>query len=262
MNSPISVNTDNAVAMISLQRPAERNALSLDMIDALIAACDAVAADTSIRVVVLQSDAPVFCAGHDLKELTTHRQAPDGGRAFFQTTFSRCSDLMRRLVELPQPVVAAIEGVATAAGCQLVASCDLGIAGASARFATPGVSIGLFCSTPAVALTRAVAPKHAMEMLLTGDLIDAETAARIALINRVVPAGQALRAARELARHIASKSPTALSIGKRAVLAQRLLSLEEAYAHAGKVMVENLLLPDAVEGIGAFLAKRMPQWPG
>ena len=260
MTSSICVTLDGPVATIALTRPEVRNALSLDVIDALLAAYTAIASDQSVRVVLLEAEAPVFSAGHDLKELTANRADKDAGRGFFETVFSRCSELMKRIVELPQPVIVAVEGVATAAGCQLVASCDLAVAGATARFATPGVNIGLFCSTPAVALSRVVAPKHALEMLLTGDLIDAETAERIGLVNRVVPAGEAARTARVLADRIASKSPTALRLGKRAFHTQRSLSLDEAYKLASGVMVENMLTEDAAEGIDAFLAKRPPKW--
>jgi enoyl-CoA hydratase/carnithine racemase len=258
--SSIRVAHNGPIATLSLSRPEARNALSLDVIDALIAALTDIAANEPVRVVLVEAEPPVFCAGHDLKEMTAHRADEDSGRAHFEAVFSRCSELMKRIVEAPQPVIAAVEGAATAAGCQLVAACDLAIAGASARFATPGVDIGLFCTTPAVALSRVAAPKHALEMLLTGDWIDAETAARIGLVNRVVPAGEAARAARELAEKIAGKSPQALRIGKRAFYAQRLLALEEAYALASKVMVENMLVADAIEGIGAVLAKRAPTW--
>ncbi len=260
MTSSICVVLDGPVATLSLTKPQARNALSLDAIDALIAALTAIASDQSVRVVLFEAEAPVFSAGHDLKELTAHRADKDEGRAYFETIFSRCSELMERIVELPQPVIVAVEGVATAAGCQLVASCDLAVAGASARFATPGVNIGLFCSTPAVALSRVVAPKHALEMLLTGDSIDAETAERIGLVNRVVPPGEAARTARTLADRIASKSPEALRFGKRAFHAQRSLPLDETYALASGVIVENMLTADAAEGIDAFLAKRLPKW--
>ena len=254
------VTLDGPVATITLTKPEVRNALSLDVIDALLAALTAIASDQSVRVVLLEAEAPVFSAGHDLKELTAHRADKDAGRAYFETIFSRCSELMKRIVELPPPVIVAVEGVATAAGCQLVASCDLAVAGASARFATPGVSIALFCSTPAVALSRVVAPKHALEMLLTGDLINAETAQQIGLVNRVVPAGEAARTARALADRIASKSPAPLRLGKRAFHAQRSLPLDEAYTPACSVMVENMLTTDAAEDIDAFLAKHPPKW--
>jgi enoyl-CoA hydratase/carnithine racemase len=220
-----------------------------------------IAADRAIRCVVLAAEGPAFSAGHDLKEMTARRADADGGRAYFTDMMRRCSALMQAIVALRQPVVAAVEGVATAAGCQLVASCDLAIAGAGARFCTPGVDIGLFCSTPMVALSRSVARKHAMEMLLTGDLIDAETAARFALVNRVVPPGEALSEATALARRIAAKSRPVLALGKQAFHRQIVMGLADAYAHACEVMVENMMARDAQEGIGAFIEKRAPRWP-
>jgi enoyl-CoA hydratase/carnithine racemase len=226
------------------------------MLDAL----RSIGADESIRAVVIAAEGPAFCAGHDLRELTERRADPDGGRAFFARTMELCSAMMTAVVELPQPVIACVHGIASAAGCQLVASCDLAVASADARFATPGVNIGLFCTTPMVALTRNVAPRHAMEMLLTGDPVSAEDARRIGLVNRVVPAGEARAEAMRLARHIASKSARAIRVGKRAFHAQRTMGLGDAYAHASGVMVENLFDVDAAEGIGAFLAKRPPQW--
>lgn len=261
MTSPIRLNRDGAVATLTLANPASRNALSLDAIEALIAAFDAIAADAAVRVVVLDAAAPVFSAGHDLKEMTAHRADGDAGRAYYEKLFARCAVLMQKIVSLPQIVIAAVEGMATAAGCQLVASCDLAVAGAGARFATPGVNIGLFCSTPAVALSRAVAPRQALDMLLTGDAIDAEAAQRIGLVNRVVPTGEAALAAKSLAAQIAAKSPAALRVGKRMFRAQLALPLSEAYALAGEAMVENMLDADAVEGIDAFLGKRPPVWP-
>lgn len=261
MSEAIHVGLEGPVAVIALARPEARNALSVAVMEALIAALDAIAADDAVRVVLVHAHGPAFCSGHDLKELTAHRADEDDGRAFFERTFALCGELMTRIVSLPQPVIAAVEGVATAAGCQMVASCDLAVAGAAARFATPGVNIGLFCSTPAVALTRALAPKHAMEMLMTGDMIDAEQAMRIGLVNRVAPVGEALAAARALADMIGAKSPAALKVGKRAVRAQTGLSLERAYELASEAMVENLLDKDAVEGIDAILSKRPARWP-
>jgi enoyl-CoA hydratase/carnithine racemase len=248
------------IATLTLNRPAQRNALSLALIDALRASVDAIAADREVRALVLTASGPVFSSGHDLKELTAHRADPDRGRAFYAETMRRCASLMQAIVALPQPVIAAIEGTATAAGCQLVATCDLAIAGAQARFATPGVNIGLFCSTPMVALSRNVAPKHAMEMLLTGELADADTAYRIGLVNSVVEAGDAVAAAQALAQKIAAKSTHVLAIGKRAFYAQREMSLAEAYDYTVDVMVQNMLARDAEEGIGAFVQKREPKW--
>jgi enoyl-CoA hydratase/carnithine racemase len=214
----------------------------------------------SIRAVVIAAEGPAFCSGHDLRELTARRADPDGGRAFFTRSMELCSTMMTSVVQLPQPVIACVHGIASAAGCQLVASCDLAVAAADARFATPGVNIGLFCSTPMVALTRNVTPKHAMEMLLTGDAIGAEHAYRIGLVNRVAAAGEERAEAMRLAQHIASKSARAIRVGKRAFHAQQMMGLADAYAHASCIMVENLRDADAEEGIDAFLAKRPPRW--
>ncbi len=250
------------IAILTLNRPALRNALSEAMLTALTAALDAAAADQRIRAVVLAAAAPVFCAGHDLKQMTARRTDADRGRAYFTDIMRRCSDMMQKITSLPQPVIAAVEGQASAAGCQLVASCDLAVAGEAAGFCTPGVHIGLFCSTPMVALTRNAQPKHAMEMLLTGETIDALTAHRMGLVNRVVPAGKALEGALSLARVIASKSPLTVRTGKSAFYRQRGMSLSDAYRYASEVMVENMLAQDAGEGIGAFIEKRPPVWRG
>ncbi len=256
---PVLMQTRDAVAVITLNSPASRNALSRAMLAALSEALDAVAARPDIRVALLEAAGPAFCAGHDLKELTARRNDPDRGRAFFDETMRACSALMQKIVALPQPVIAVVDEMATAAGCQLVASCDLAVAGPRARFCTPGVDIGLFCSTPAVALSRAVAPKQAMEMLLTGVPIGAEEALRIGLVNRVSPDG-ARTGALAFAEIIAAKSPQAIRFGKRAFYAQREKPLAEAYDLASAVMVENMLAADAVEGITAFLEKRAPVW--
>lgn len=258
-NARVTRETAAGVATLTLNSPASRNALSLAMIEALSARLDAIAGQNDIRVVVLQAEGPAFCAGHDLKELTAHRNDPDRGRAFFDETMRACSALMQQIVGLPQPVIAAVDEMATAAGCQLVASCDLAVAGPRARFCTPGVDIGLFCSTPAVAVSRSVAPKQAMEMLLTGVPIGAEEALRIGLINRVSADG-ARTGALELARLIARKSPQAIRLGKKAFYEQREKPLSEAYGLASAVMTENLLAEDAKEGIAAFLERRAPTW--
>jgi enoyl-CoA hydratase/carnithine racemase len=257
---PLRRDDASGVATLTLQSPALRNALSLAMIEALIDALAAIETDPATRVVVLAGDGPALSAGHDLKELQAHRNDADCGRAFFERAMARCAELMRAIIALPKPVIAAVEGVATAAGCQLVAACDLAIAGADARFALPGVSIGLFCKTPLVAVGRAVSRKHAMEMALTGDLYDAQTAERFGLVNRVVPAGAALAEARALAAKIAARSAATLAIGKRAFYRQIDLPLDEAYALAVRAMVENLLHPDSAEGAAAFLDKRPPRW--
>jgi enoyl-CoA hydratase/carnithine racemase len=260
--SPLLRADADGVATLTLNRPGARNALSEALLDALTRELDAVADDPSVRVVILTAEGPVFSAGHDLKEMTAHRSEPDRGRAYFADVLGRCSAMMQRVVRLPQPVVAAVEGVATAAGCQLVATCDLAVAGAEARFSTPGVHIGLFCSTPMVALSRNLKPKHAMEMLLLGEMVSAEDAHRFGLVNRVVPSGEALAEARRMAAAIVSKSPLTLKIGKRAFYEQREMGLASAYDHATRVMVENMLARDAEEGIGAFMGKREPVWEG
>ncbi len=257
--SRVTLETAAGVATLTLNSPSSRNALSLAMIEALSGGLDVIAGRDDVRVVALQAEGPAFCAGHDLKELTAHRNDPDRGRAFFEKTMQACSALMQKIVGLPQPVVAAVDEIATAAGCQLVASCDLAVAGPRARFCTPGVDIGLSCSTPAVAVSRSVAPKHAMDMLLTGVPIGAEEALRIGLVNRISADG-ARTGALALAQSIARKSPQAIRYGKRAFYAQREKPLAEAYELASAVMVENMLAEDAKEGIAAFLEKRAPTW--
>ncbi len=242
--------------------PGEAQPLSEALIAAMTAELDAIAADRDVRAVILAAEGPAFSAGHDLKEMSARRSDADRGRAYFADVMARCAAMMQRVVTLPQPVIAAVEGIATAAGCQLVASCDLAVAGEAARFSTPGVHIGLFCSTPMVALSRSVSNKHAMEMLLLGEMIDASTAWRFGLVNRVTPAGGALAEAMAMARIIAAKSPLTVKIGKQAFYRQREMSLEEAYRYASEVMVENMLARDAEEGIGAFVEKREPVWEG
>ncbi|MBL8590476.1 MAG: enoyl-CoA hydratase [Methylobacteriaceae bacterium] len=259
-SSPIRLETAGPVATLTLARPASRNALSMATLAALRSALAGLADDARIRAIVVTHEGPAFSAGHDLKEITARRADADGGRGFFEALMAACAQVMTMIVRAPQPVIAAVEGVATAAGCQLVASCDLAIAGEEASFATPGVHIGLFCSTPMVALSRNLSRKHAMEMLLTGEAIDAETAARLGLVNRVVEAGAALEAAQELARRIAEKSGATVEIGKRAFYEQAEMTLDQAYAHASRVMVQNMLAADAQEGICAFIEKRPPTW--
>jgi enoyl-CoA hydratase/carnithine racemase len=248
---------DGGVARLTLNRPQARNALSMALMEALDAALVGIAADASVKVVVIAAAGPTFCAGHDLREMRTRP-----GQASAEETFKLCSRMMLRIVNLPKPVIAQVHGVATAAGCQLVASCDLAVAAESARFATPGVNIGLFCSTPMVALSRAVPRKHAMEMLLTGDMIDAPRAREIGLVNRIVPEAELAAATRALAAQIAAKSPLTLAIGKEAFYRQAELPLADAYAYASAVMTRNMMAHDAVEGIDAFLAKRPPVWTG
>jgi len=248
------------VAILTLNRPQTRNALSEAMLETLGDALTAIAHDGSVRAVVLAANGPTYCAGHDLKELSAHRSEPDRGRAYFKHIMTMCSTVMQQIVTLPQPVIAAVQATATAAGCQLVASCDLAIASRAAKFATPGVYLGLFCSTPMVALSRNVSRKHAMEMLLTGDMIPAEEAARIGLVNRVVAAGRERDEAIKLAHGIAEKSALTVKIGKEAFYRQLEMPLAEAYEFVSGVMVENMLYRDAEEGIDAFLDKRQPQW--
>ena len=250
----------DGIATLTLNRPQARNPLSEAMLAALSETFAAIAADRSVRAVILAAAGPVFSAGHDLKEMTAHRSDADRGRAYFADILGRCSAMMQQITALPQPVIAAVEGTATAAGCQLVASCDLAVAGAEARFCTPGVHIGLFCSTPMVALSRNLSAKHAMEMLLLGEMVPAAEALRMGLVNRAVPAGEALAEAGRLAAIIASKSRATVKTGKRAFYEQREMGLKAAYNHASAVMVENMLARDAEEGIGAFMEKRAPIW--
>jgi enoyl-CoA hydratase/carnithine racemase len=252
--------TDGAIATITLNRPEVRNSLSESLLIALADELRAIAADPSVRAVILAANGPAFCAGHDLKELRSRRTNPDGGRAFFAQVMTTCANVMQQIVRLPQPVIAAVSGTATAAGCQLVASCDLAIASAAAQFATPGVNIGLFCSTPMVALTRDVARKHAMEMLLTGDMVSAADAARVGLINRAVPSGTEREEALAVARKIASKSTHVVKIGKEAFYRQIEMDLAAAYDYAVRVMTENMMARDADEGISAFIEKRAATW--
>jgi enoyl-CoA hydratase/carnithine racemase len=248
---------ERGVLTLTLNRPQARNALSMALMGALIQALADAAKDPASHVVVLAGAGPGFCAGHDLKELRA-----DPRRAAYEATFARCVELMTAIVRLPKPVIARVHGVATAAGCQLVASCDLVIASTEARFATPGVNIGLFCSTPMVALSRAVGRKAAMEMLLTGDMVDAEEAKAIGLVNRVVDPGRLDAEVADLAEQIASKSPLTLAIGKEAFYRQAEMPLDAAYAYAAEVMTTNMLAGDAAEGIDAFLEKRDPNWRG
>jgi enoyl-CoA hydratase/carnithine racemase len=252
--------TLGSIAVLTLNRPASRNSLSEAMIGELHAALDDIRDDASIRAVVIAANGPAFSAGHDMKELTARRGDPDRGRAYFAQMMNACSAMMQAIVHLPQPVVAAVQAIATAAGCQLVASCDLAIASEAAGFATPGVDIGLFCSTPMVALSRNVPRKQAMEMLLTGEPIPAATARDIGLINRVVAAGSERDAAIALAQKVALKSAYTVKLGKAAFYRQAEMSLAEAYRYAAEVMTENMMARDAEEGIGAFIDKREPKW--
>ncbi len=255
---PILLRTDRGgVATLTLNRPGARNALSRALMAALQAELDAIAADRSVKVVVLAAAGPAFCAGHDLKEVRSQ-----SGEPFFKALFEQCSELMLTITRIPQLVIARVHAMATAAGCQLVASCDLAVASQAAKFATPGVNIGLFCSTPMVAISRNVGRKKLMEMLVTGEAIDAATAETLGLVNRAVPAEQLDAAVAELAGKIVSKSPLTLAIGKQAFYAQLEMPVADAYGYASAVMTRNMLARDAQEGIDAFIAKREPVWRG
>ncbi len=249
------------VVRLTLNRPAQRNALSVELMTELERALDALADERSVRVIILSSSGPAFCAGHDLKEMTAHRADADGGAAFFAALFEQCSRLMTKIVRHPRPVIAEVHALATAAGCQLVASCDLAVAGEAAAFATPGVNIGLFCSTPMVALSRNVGRKQAMEMLLTGQPVSAQRALEIGLINKVVPAHGLAAECEALATLIAAKPPATLKLGKAAFYAQAEMTLDAAYAFAAETMTMNMLKAEASEGIAAFVGKRPPNWP-
>jgi enoyl-CoA hydratase/carnithine racemase len=250
------------VAVLTLNRPQARNSLCEAMLKALSNALAAIAHERAVRAVILAANGPAFSAGHDLKELNARRSDEDRGRAYFQHIMDLCSTVMQQIVTLPQPVIAAVGATATAAGCQLVASCDLAVVARTAKFATPGVDIGLFCSTPMVALSRNVSRKHAMEMLLTGEMICAEEAARIGLVNHVVAPGSEREEALKLAEKVTAKSALTLKIGKEAFYRQIEMPLAEAYKYACAVMVENMLARDAEEGISAFIEKRRPKWEG
>lgn len=251
---------EGGVVTLTLARPAQRNSLSEATMAAMSAVLEEIAADAAVRAVVLAAEGPVFSAGHDLKEIQAHRSDEDRGRAYYDEILWRCSRMMTQIVRLPQPVVAAVEGMATAAGAQLVASCDLAVAGANARFCTPGVNIGLFCHTPMVALTRNLVRKHAMEMLLLGDWVEAQDTFRMGLVNKVVPAGEALAAAQAMARQIAGKSQVPVKLGKAAFYTQIEMGLDDAYAYAAQVMTANMLARDADEGMAAVIGKRHPVW--
>jgi enoyl-CoA hydratase/carnithine racemase len=263
MTSPeilLSALDEKGVLRLTLNDARRRNALSEEMLQRLGQAVAEAGQNPAVRVVVLDAIGPAFCAGHDLKQLTAGRAAADGGRAYFAKIMGLCAQVMQAIVACPKPIIAEVAGVATAAGCQLVASCDLALAAEGAQFSTPGVNIGLFCSTPMVALSRNVAAKHAMEMLLMGEMVSAARAAEMGLVNRVVPA-QALRAqTQSFAEKIASKSSLTLATGKGAFYAQAEMPLAQAYGYAAQVMVDNMLARDAEEGIGAFFEKRAPQW--
>ena len=252
--------SSNGVLRLTMNNLDHKNALSESMMSVLSNEIKNASTDKSIRVIVLSANGNVFCSGHDLKEITAARTNEDYGEVFFQKLFDDCSMLMQLIVNTPQPVIAEVDGIATAAGCQLVASCDLAIASSESKFATPGVNIGLFCSTPMVALSRNIHKKNAMEMLLTGDFIDSEKAKEIGLINNVFPQESLASEVNKLAEKIASKSSMTVSIGKEAFYAQSEMNLSDAYKYTSKIMKNNLLKHDAKEGIEAFIEKRSPDW--
>jgi len=261
--SPLYFDVENGVARVVLDCPKSINALSEEMLSALQSCLDDIAADRSIRAVILRSSGAHFCAGHNLKEMTARRADADGGKTYFVELFETCSKLMKTIVRLPQPIIAEVRGIATAAGCQLAAACDLAVAADTAKFATSGVNIGLFCSTPMVALSRNVSRKHAMEMLLLGEFLPAERMAEMGLVNSVVPEDQVADEAMRMARIIADKSSAAVKIGKEAFYRQAEMTLDDAYEYAGRVMAENMMARDAEAGIGAFVSKQpMPNWTG
>lgn len=256
---PVIVELQGGVLRLTLANP-PANALSLVTLAALQDELDRARDDKAVRVVVIAGSGKLFSAGHDLKEMTAHRTDPDKGRAFFERTFSACSAMMQAIVTLSKPVIAEVDGIATAAGCQLVATCDLAIASDRSRFGVNGIDVGLFCTTPGVALARGLKPKHAMEMLLTGEMVDASTAREFGLVNRVVPGEYLAQVVNKYAQTIAGKSPSAIRIGKEAFNRQAGMNLPDAYDYASRVIVENMLAQDACEGIDAFFNKRKPEW--
>lgn len=260
MTDLVLANLESGVLRLTLNDPATRNSLSEAMMAAVLAALDEAVRDRDVRAIVLASSGPVFSSGHNLKEISARRSDADRGAAYFSALFKTCATVMTAIVRHPKPVIAEVQGLASAAGCQLVASCDLAYASDTATFCTPGVNIGLFCSTPMVALSRNVAQKHAMEMLLTGDIIPAAEAQRIGLINRCVSPNELSGTVDGVARKIASKSMVTVKTGKEAFYRQLDLPLEDAYAYTAQVMADNLLKRDAEEGIAAFIGKRQPKW--
>tara|TARA_B100000579_G_scaffold328939_1_gene278981 strand:+ start:3721 stop:4524 length:804 start_codon:yes stop_codon:yes gene_type:complete len=261
-NSPIIIKekSDQGVLRLIMNDSVSKNALSNKMLGSLLDEIKNASVDKSIKVIVLAANGDVFSAGHDLKEIKVARKNADEGKIFFQSLFNLCSSLMQLIINAPQPVIAEVDGVATAAGCQLVASCDLAIASQESKFATPGVNIGLFCSTPMVALSRNIGKKDAMQMLLTGDMVSAKKAKEMGLINDVVNKNELSSAVRELSEKIASKSSMTIKTGKKAFYAQVEMDLSEAYEYTSKIMTKNLIQHDAMEGINAFIDKRLPNW--
>lgn len=253
-------NDRDAIAHLTLNSPERLNALSDEMLAALQDQLDALKEDRSIRAIILSGAGKAFCAGHDLKQMTAGRQAEDGGKAYFRDLFARCTRMMLSIPALPQPVIAQVHGIATAAGCQLVASCDMAIAADDTKFGVNGVNIGLFCSTPMVALSRNIGRKKAFEMLTTGQFIPADQAEALGLINHAVPGDQLSAETRRLAQAVAGKLGAAVKVGKQAFYEQLQMPVDKAYSYTGDVMVENMLYRDTQEGIAAFLEKRDPEW--
>lgn len=248
------------IARLTLMRGSQRNPLSTAMLDAMVAALEAAASDKSVRAIVIAGEAPGFCGGHDLKEMTSHRTDTDGGRAFYEALFARCSEMMQMIVAHPKIVIAEVNGIATAAGCQLVAACDMAVAGASARFGVNGINSGLFCSTPMVALSRNIGRKRAMELLTTGALMNAQEAMAAGIVNQVCADDDLETVTGHLAAKLVERSPAVLALGKKAFYEQLEMPLDEAYRHTSEVIVDNMMMKDAREGIGAFLEKRKPEW--
>ena len=253
-------NDSNGIAHLNLNAPEKLNALSDEMLAALQGEFESLMIDSSVRAIILSGSGKAFCAGHDLKQMTAGRQAEDGGKAYFKDLFDRCATMMTTIKKLPQPVIAQVHGIATAAGCQLVASCDMAVAAEGTRFGVNGVNIGLFCSTPMVALSRNIPRKQAFEMLSTGQFIDADRALDLGLINRVVPQDDLATSTQALAQMVADKLSAAVKIGKEAFYEQIEMSVEQAYEYTGDVMVQNMMYRDTEEGIAAFLEKRDPDW--
>lgn len=249
-----------SVAQLTLNRPEARNALNEELLSALLSQIEDISRSPSLRALIVAANGPVFCSGHDIRQLESHRGDADGGKAYFETVFQLCAAMMKAILSCPIPVIAAVEGPATAAGCQLVATCDLAIASNDAEFCTPGVHIGLFCSTPAVALARNVGRKRAMEMLLLGEMVSAEGAREFGLVNRIAPRTQVRGEAMDMANIIASKSRPVTALGKAAFYDQFDPDLAASYERATRVMVENMMMEDAREGLSAFLDKREPEW--
>lgn len=256
----LSIENTGSILRLTLMRGSQRNPLSFAMLDAIVGALEAAAADKSVRAIIIAGEAPGFCGGHDLKEMTSHRTDEDGGRAFYEALFARCSEMMQMIVAHPKIIIAEVNGIATAAGCQLVAACDMAVAGASARFGVNGINSGLFCSTPMVALSRNVGRKRAMELLTTGALMNAHEAMTAGIVNRICADDDLGKTTQQLAATLAERSQAVLALGKKAFYEQIEMPLDQAYRHTSKVIVDNMMMKDAQEGIGAFLDKRKPEW--